>query len=62
MSWYLLWPHLHRLVIVNFQDARYDNDSCILGPFGGPLPYSHVNPYGVFRLDLSTRLAIDDAA
>jgi len=27
-----------------------------------PLLYSHVNPYGVFNLDLSTRLPIDDAA
>ncbi len=27
-----------------------------------PLLYSHVNPYGVFDLDLSTRLPIDDAA
>jgi TnpA family transposase len=27
-----------------------------------PLLYSHVNPYGVFRLDLSTRLPINDAA
>jgi hypothetical protein len=27
-----------------------------------PLLYSHVNPYGVFRLDLSTRLPLDDAA
>ncbi len=22
MPWYLLWPDLHRLVIVNLQDAR----------------------------------------
>jgi hypothetical protein len=27
-----------------------------------PLLYSHVNPYGVFRLDLSTRLPLADAA
>ncbi len=27
-----------------------------------PLLYSHVNPYGVFQLDLSTRLPLDDAA
>src|ERR671932_434628 len=27
-----------------------------------PLLYSHVNPYGVFRLDLSTRLPLVDAA
>jgi TnpA family transposase len=27
-----------------------------------PLLYSHVNPYGVFRLDLNTRLPIADAA
>ena len=27
-----------------------------------PLLYSHVNPYGVFRLDLNTRLPIDSAA
>ena len=27
-----------------------------------PLLYSHVNPYGVFRLDLSTRLPLDEAA
>jgi len=27
-----------------------------------PLLYSHVNPYGVFNLDLSTRLPIDEAA
>ena len=25
-----------------------------------PLLYSHVNPYGVFNLDLSTRRAIDE--
>ena len=24
-----------------------------------PLIYSHVNPYGLFQLDLSTRLAIE---
>ncbi len=28
-----LWPDFHRLVIVNFQDARSGNDSCISGPF-----------------------------
>jgi Tn3 transposase DDE domain len=27
-----------------------------------PLLYSHVDPYGVFSLDLSTRLPIDEAA
>jgi hypothetical protein len=27
-----------------------------------PLLCSHVNPYGVFNLDLSTRLLIDEAA
>jgi Tn3 transposase DDE domain len=27
-----------------------------------PLLYSHLNPYGVFNLDLSTRLPIDEAA
>jgi hypothetical protein len=27
-----------------------------------PLLYSHVNPYGVFRLDPSTRLPLADAA
>jgi hypothetical protein len=27
-----------------------------------PLLYSHVNPYGVFSLDLSTRLPIDEVA
>jgi hypothetical protein len=27
-----------------------------------PLLCSHVNPYGVFNLDLSTRLPIDEAA
>ena len=27
-----------------------------------PLIYGHVNPYGVFHLDMDTRLAIDPAA
>ena len=27
-----------------------------------PLLYSDVNPYGVFNLDLATRLPIDEAA
>ncbi len=27
-----------------------------------PLIYAHVNPYGVFRLDMQERLALDEAA
>ena len=27
-----------------------------------PLPYSHINPYGVFDLDMSTRLPLNDMA
>ncbi len=27
-----------------------------------PLLYSHVNPYAVFNLDLSTRLPVDESA
>jgi hypothetical protein len=27
-----------------------------------PLIYAHVNPYGVFRLDMEERLALDEMA
>jgi hypothetical protein len=27
-----------------------------------PLIYAHINPNGVFRLDLATRLSLDEAA
>ena len=27
-----------------------------------PLIYAHVNPYGIFELDMNTRLPIDEVA
>jgi hypothetical protein len=44
------------------QQALDENKDLILGPTDRraltPLTYAHVNPYGTFKLDLNTRLAL----
>ena len=34
MTWFLLWPDLHRLVIVSFQDTRADIKNDVGSPYG----------------------------
>lgn len=44
------------------QQALAENHDLVLGPTDRraltPLVYSHVDPYGTFKLDLDTRLAL----
>nr|MBC6965896.1 Tn3 transposase DDE domain protein [Roseobacter litoralis] len=65
LSWHLLQASMVYVNTLMIQDVLADQvwrtkmtarDMAALNP----LPYSHINPYGVFDLDMTTRLPLND--